>query len=359
MKRLNTKTIFLSTLFSFLFSFLFLIVSVTPSHAQTYPIKELGNCSSQKSCFSYCEQPENIPTCWSYGKYILHKQVLGEQTTSQEEFKKKYQLVFPITELGNCNSVAECKTYCDNKDHQTECIAFAKKKGFYKELPKLSKEQSASESARQETLIQAAKQELGCTSMDECRALCQNPDNKEKCEAFSKNHGLSKPPVSQQNINELVQKAKIELGCTSQDSCRVFCEQNKEKCASFSQKNNPENNNQDKPNADKVDPSRKIENTSEFPSNCKDSEECRIRYCQKYPGRCPGFPLNGEPSPSEHPRKQINERQYKTQSLETTSYPKPTRSASPAVFKTQEINPTYYQQQSQTSSLYPSSTSGN
>lgn len=307
MKNTPIKSLFLSTLSVLFLTCIFSFLSKTPSYAQTYPIKELGNCSSQKSCFNYCEESQHIPACWSYGKYVLHKQVLGEQTTSDEEFRKKHQLVFPITDLGNCNSITECKAYCDNKDHQDTCIAFAKKKGFYKEPPKVSKEQSASESARQTALIQAAKQQLGCTSMDECRALCQNPDNKEKCEAFTKNNGLSKPPVSQQNITDLVQKAKTELGCTSQESCRAYCEQNKEKCATFTRKNNPENKDQNIGGTN--DSSQKTENTSEFPSNCKDSEECRIRYCKKYPGRCPGFPRNQEPSPSGQTRKQVGEQQ--------------------------------------------------
>ena len=52
---------------------------------------------------------------------------------SPEEVAKKYGIAFPIAELGNCSSVSQCRTFCEDPVNQSTCMEFAKKKGLYKE----------------------------------------------------------------------------------------------------------------------------------------------------------------------------------------------------------------------------------
>ena len=46
---------------------------------------------------------------------------------SDADIAKKYGISFPIKELGNCGSVAECKTFCDDSKNHQSCTEFAKK----------------------------------------------------------------------------------------------------------------------------------------------------------------------------------------------------------------------------------------
>src|SRR3990167_796019 len=77
---------------------------------------------------------------------------------SQDEVAQKYCVVFPVSDLGNCASINECRSYCEDPLHQEQFIEFAKIKGFYKE----------NKTAIKNALINVAKSELGCDSEDTC-----------------------------------------------------------------------------------------------------------------------------------------------------------------------------------------------
>src|SRR5256885_2273465 len=63
---------------------------------------------------------------------------------------QKYGITFPVAELGNCGSLAECRAYCQVEANHQACADFAKRKGFYKD--------------KSQTLLADAKTELGCDS---------------------------------------------------------------------------------------------------------------------------------------------------------------------------------------------------
>jgi hypothetical protein len=87
---------------------------------------------------------------------------------SLEDSLKKYNISFPIAELGNCTDFSSCRSYCDDPINKDTCIAYAKKKGFYKEEEiKQKKDQ----------IMAAAQTELGCNSMSSCKSLCENEAN--------------------------------------------------------------------------------------------------------------------------------------------------------------------------------------
>lgn len=148
-------------------------------------------------------------------------------TNSAGNTANKYNITFPVAELGNCTDVASCKTYCDDPNHLQACIDFAKKKGFYKQPQTQSQD-----------ILDAAKTELGCDSADSCKAFCQDSANQAKCSAFAKGHNISTPQVKDPSNNQTLQQAQAELGCNSVDSCRAFCSQsqNQQKCSDFAHK---------------------------------------------------------------------------------------------------------------------------
>src|SRR3989344_3377498 len=111
----NKMTIFLKSVV-FIVSFYvlcFMFYKATPTlAAPRYPISELGGCRNQQECKFYCEIPLNTPACWSYNRFVLSKNVLGETDV---------KISFPISELGNCANASECKAYCDKQENHTTC----------------------------------------------------------------------------------------------------------------------------------------------------------------------------------------------------------------------------------------------
>lgn len=262
----------------------FLLFGIAPaSSAQiSYPIKELGNCRDAKECFYYCEVSGNTPACWSYDRYKLNGQVLGETA-------EQLGITFPIAELGNCASKNECMKYCNIPENQSACISFGKKKGLIKE------KQPKAASTIKSTILESAKQLLGCNSETTCRTFCQQPENRSRCEEFAQKQGLTKPQekIEQENTTrtQLMEEAKTEFGCTDEKSCKDFCSQpaNFGKCQQFSQshglKKKPSQEEtssfSEKKEIREIDEVRKIR-------NCDGEESCR-KYCKENPDKCPGF----------------------------------------------------------------------
>src|SRR3989344_1861753 len=147
---------------------------------------------------------------------------------TQEDIARKYQVTFPIAELGGCTNIGECRNYCEDPTHKDVCITFAKQKGFYKE---------GQMESRQQELLEAAKTELGCNSPDSCQEVCEREENFEKCSAFAKKNNVSGGHTANPSEQRFLEKAKQILGCDSPSSCKSFCEneQNREKCTQFAQ----------------------------------------------------------------------------------------------------------------------------
>ena len=153
--------------------------------------------------------------------------IMAGAAKAEEDTAKKYNVTFPVAELGNCGNISDCRSFCEDPLNQNACIDFAKKKGFYKE-PKVA-------GGKKEEIIAAAKKELGCETESACRSLCSDQANFDKCAAFAKKQGL--PGGSDEGVakGKILEKAKEILGCNSSDSCASFCskEENRQKCSEF------------------------------------------------------------------------------------------------------------------------------
>ncbi len=195
--------------------------------------------------------------------------IMAQTQDNPEANAKKYGVTFPIAELGNCANFSACKTYCDDATHGDQCIAFAKKKGFYKQIE---------QDTRRKALLQAARSELGCTSEEQCRAVCHQQENFEKCSNFAKKNGIDTHPQEPGNKN-IIEKAQTILGCNSEQSCRAVCEQdaNKEKCSEFAKQTGLQGG------------IRRV-----GPGGCNSEESCRA-FCEKSPDECRKF--GGGPPP--------------------------------------------------------------
>lgn len=258
----------------------------------TYPIPELGYCRDAKECYLYCEIPENKAACWSYGKYRVGSDVLGVTTMSpdekrmMEEKARQYGITFPIAELGNCAGPQECRDFCEQPANQTACMAFAKKKGFDKEM----EGSDGMDATKRDELLRAARSELGCTSMESCSRVCES--NPERCDAFARRHGVSHTSTSRSSYSSeekqrLLEKARSELGCTSMESCKTTCEQNPQRCMEFAKRHGFAKR-EDSSGEQQRDTAPTYGAQRFGNGNCDSEESCK-KYCQEHPDECPGF----------------------------------------------------------------------
>ncbi len=157
--------------------------------------------------------------------FLFQTKIHAQESNSSEQAVAKYNVTFPIAELGSCNNLAECKTYCDDPLHQTECVDFAKKKGFYKEKT----------TAVKNAINNVAKAELGCDSQESCRQFCLEDENKQKCDEFAKKYNLGGGKLQDPGKKDILTKAQEILGCASVNECKGVCEkeENKDKCDEF------------------------------------------------------------------------------------------------------------------------------
>lgn len=214
-----------------------------------------------------------------------------------DEIAKKYNVSFPIAELGNCESYAACRTYCEDPVNGETCVSFAKKKGFYKE---------EEQDSRKEELINKAKTELGCDSYESCQSLCQKSENFDKCNSFAKKYSLSGGHVNNPEERKVLEKAKEILGCDSPSSCMSFCEkeENRTKCSEFAKQTGLRGGEQrvgpggctseETCKAFCSDPnnysicsgfSKGVGGQFSGPGGCNSEESCRS-YCREHPREC-------------------------------------------------------------------------
>lgn len=300
----------------------FLVFSATQTStawaAPTYPISELGSCRDAQECHLYCEIPAHKATCWAYQTYLdASPAVLGE--TTDADLPTPPALLFPISELGNCASVSECKLFCDISTNITTCQAFGKKKGLARTSPASG---GASSTVGQQTALLAhAKEELGCTSLQQCRAFCNDPVNSEQCQVIASKYASPKYQLAR---TELLEKARRALACTTLEECRAFCatKANQAACQTFAAEQSPalfrEKMRLSPPNlSDRAIPlpcstlaacqaycarpehatacatarengKIKINIQQEEKFSCNTKEECE-RFCQANPDQCPSY----------------------------------------------------------------------
>jgi len=207
----------------------------------SFPIVELGNCASKEACKAYCDQFVNRQACFDFA----YQHGLQKGKKAAEAFAG---LTFPISELGNCDSLAECEVYCEQPDHRQTCKDYAKAHGF--EPPKKMDGPG------------------GCSGPEECDAYCSNPDHRIECEAAWQEHCAPHPdwPECQKGPGGKGGPG----GCASDAECRAYCEAHPddEDCQrgreEYCQKHPDECREQ------------------RGPGGCISEEECRL-YCEQNP----------------------------------------------------------------------------
>jgi len=302
------KNISKLTIYLLVFGFWFLKFTPDAFAAFRFPIKELGNCRNQFECKLFCDIPNNTPLCWSFNRYNPDNQILGITTVSDEETARKNNITFPIVELRNCKDVIGCREFCRNEKNKAICTDFA----INKNLQKTRVKQLTSD------ILAKAKKELGCSSPTSCHNFCRKTENSLICQSFGEKNDLIKKAASRSaSLSlEVLTKAKTDLGCSTELSCKLLCENpdNKRRCSAFAAKYLTattsgqqkteipkerelycQKNPKDCPGFLESVNSSSSGNQNIYlgPGGCKTEKECYL-YCQAHPNKCPNFPKKTE-----------------------------------------------------------------
>ncbi len=199
-------------------------VSVASVEGISYPVAELGSCTNETDCKSFCDKPENSDLCMAFAE----KNNLTSGDTEMAE-----QLASLEGRPGNCGTAGECEAYCNDITHIDECLAFAEKNNFMspQDLEEARKLQAA--------LANGAKMPGGCTTKAACDSYCNDPNNIEECITFGEAAGLI-PPEEMEEARKVAQAIKNGAKpppCAGKNSCDEYCRQpeNMEPCITFAE----------------------------------------------------------------------------------------------------------------------------
>lgn len=197
-----------------------------------YPVKELGNCADEKTCRSYCDNPDNYSACFAFAKRngLLEDELADKSEQELESFAQAMKQGGP----GGCQTQASCETYCNDISRMNECMAFAEKHQLMKgkELDEARKIQAV--------LAGGGSLPGGCKNKKECESYCGGPDHAEECLAFAEKAGFLPPEEIKQarKAMELMARGETPGGCKSREQCDAYCGggEHFEECIAFAEK---------------------------------------------------------------------------------------------------------------------------
>ncbi|MFH1162212.1 MAG: hypothetical protein V1696_02975 [Candidatus Jorgensenbacteria bacterium] len=137
---------------------------------------------------------------------------------------------YPVAELGNCGSEAECKTYCDDTTHLSACLAFAEKKGL------MSQEEL--KTAKQFAKV-GSKGPGGCTGKESCDKYCDDVSHIDACVSFAEQNGMlsGKELEEAKKVQAAIAKGVKPPACGGKKACDQYCSEaaHMEECITFGQ----------------------------------------------------------------------------------------------------------------------------
>ena len=230
----------------------------------SFPIAELGGCTSKDECKAYCDQPGNGPACLDFAE---KNGLMSKAETAQA--RKFVGKAGPGGCMGN-----QCREYCSDPKNLSECRAFAQKNGL---MPPGGKrpEGPKIDPAKEAEIIKKVQESGGpggCRSKDECMAYCDEGSHMNECMAFAKENGLMKPEEIEQAKKMIEQTGPG--GCRGRE-CRTYCEDESHatECLEFGEK-------QGLISKDEAERARQVHESFKEagPGGCTDQESCRS-YC--------------------------------------------------------------------------------
>jgi hypothetical protein len=200
-----------------------------------------GHCTSKQSCDAYCDKQENLQECINFAVQI------GEITQQEADMALKTGGVGP----GGCKR-EQCQTYCNDESHFTECIDFAVANGLISE--------KEAEMAKKT----GGKGPAGC-KREECQTYCQEPAHQQECFQFAVQNGI----IPQGEVEMMTECMK------GPSECSAYCnasDEHFEACVKMWETGDKG------PSPEEL---RRMKlNYYESPGNCKGNQTCVENYCK-------------------------------------------------------------------------------
>lgn len=208
-----------------------LVTRATSPQDIVFPVAELGNCNSEAGCKIYCEQRDNagiIRACLAFAK--KHNLLPADVIARGEKFADVAAGGGP----GGCRDEKTCVAYCENSAHIQECVLFVEK---YDLLP----EDELAELKKITSALRAGAIFPGdCTGKENCLAYCENPAHIDECLDFAEKAGF----ISDEELAEarmvapFLKRGETPGGCKSKAECEAYCgyPDHIDECISFAEK---------------------------------------------------------------------------------------------------------------------------
>lgn len=268
----------------------FVVEGASPSDIK-YPVKELGNCSSQKECKIFCDKPDNLEACVTFAQ---NRGMIKEQEAKKIKETKRIQKENPdeLNGPGGCMTPKECDAFCRVESNLDECLNYSVKNGY------------TTQEEADRVRAQAKKGGPGgCKSKSECDSFCSNPKNSEECLSFIVNEGKitkeeaefmkqqiikrdqekDQPKGPEKDMVNVDKKKVAEIlttqagpgGCKNTEECNTYCSDfsHGEECMQFAVKNKiapPE----------ALEKMKKMSSIKSGPGGCVGPQECDA-FCSK------------------------------------------------------------------------------
>lgn len=236
-------------------------VFATSPNDIVFPVAELGNCQSKESCRLYCEDSSHMLECIAFAE--KHNFMDSAQAAEARKFAALLRDGGP----GGCRSPQECRTFCENENNRATCFEFASRHG-------LMDSKTARHMRQIEQVLKGGiATPGGCRSAEACRVYCENLDRIEECIAFGQTSGLFSPAEAEQaRRSGLLFKNKETPGaCQSPGACQTYCADpaNVEECVEFAERH-------DILESGEIEKFRKTRGRG--PGGCQGPQECE-RFC--------------------------------------------------------------------------------
>ncbi|MBI2056565.1 MAG: hypothetical protein HYT37_04305 [Candidatus Sungbacteria bacterium] len=213
------------------FSMITGVTTATSPQDIVFPVAELGNCNSEAGCRAYCDERGNadvIRACLAFAK--KHNLLPTDMIARGEKFADVAAGGGP----GGCKDEKTCVAYCENIAHIQECALFVEK---YNLLPK---DELAEIKNIASALKAGAKLPGNCTGKENCLAYCENPAHIDECLAFAEKAGFisGEELAEAKKVAPFLKSGETPGGCKSKTECEAYCgyPEHVDECISFAEK---------------------------------------------------------------------------------------------------------------------------
>ncbi|MEW6617334.1 MAG: hypothetical protein AB1333_02855 [Patescibacteria group bacterium] len=226
-----------------------------------FPVKELGNCTNQETCKTYCNQPDHITECTAFG--TEHNLISKDDAERAREFADVLKGEGP----GQCRNKVDCEVYCNDIAHADECIAFAEKHNFIK-LEDLAQAKQVAKALKEGGTLPGQ-----CKDKSSCEQYCADTAHVDECLAFGEKAGFfSKEEIEQaKKVLPYITRGESPGKCKTKAECELYCEADTHfnECISFAEKTGIVS-------AEEIEMAKKT--GGKGPGGCRSKESCDA-YC--------------------------------------------------------------------------------